>query len=547
MKYLIINLTRLGDIIQSLAMIRGLKEKDTHCQIDFLAMSSFGDILRNISEINEVVLLDDKKLIENVKEDFWEGFNEIYAKVAYLNSKNYDELINPVISQQSSYLSYLIKAKTKRGMLITANREQSIKSKWSSFLLANQHNLGDHAFNLVDIFSGVANIKNKLEYYYLKSPENVQNQIDLLFNKEITNNRQIIGFHIGASQSNKSWNVDYFKQVITALLKTHNYEVILFGGYKELDVKVNFEDITDRAFHNWIGFFQLDQLVCAIGKVNLFVTNDTGPMHIAACNKVPIINISLGPVSMWETGPYSENAIIIQANLACHPCNFTHNCTHWNCHKNISPEIVFNTILYHFTQNEAYLPNNEVLYWKSVKDPFSLIHWVPVKKREITQKELFFEFKRAIWGNTLFGYQKTKNDCLRPYFAFLELYFKIPIYDFSIIRDNITNQAYIINKIQKYLVEISKTSLNNKINLDKIKIIWQNVKDLKEQLFKSAKEDSVIYDWFLNLSFQESQLESEDIKMLTLQTADLYQILSLQLESMVYCLNYFYNRSKDES
>jgi ADP-heptose:LPS heptosyltransferase len=537
MRYLIINLTRLGDIIQSLALVRGLKANDPEAVIDFLAMSSFGKILTNVHEINETILLNDSVLIDNGKDDFWSGISEIFQKITYLNSNNYDLIINPIISIQSAYLTYLIKAHEKRGLLFTKNHEQTIKSDWSSFLLANQHNLGDHSFNLVDIFSGIANIKNHLSYYCLKASESADNEVSELFQSVIPPNKKIVGFHIGASQSNKSWEADSFKTVISQLVENPDYEVILFGGYKEIEVKDLFDDIKNPNFHNWIGKFELDHLISAISKVDLFVTNDTGPMHIAACTKRPIINLSLGPVSMWETAPYSENSLVVQANIDCHPCSFSYECPHWNCHKAIKPETILNLIHHHFNPANNSVIDQNVLIWKSISDHNGFLHWAPLYKRIITFKELFFELKRSIWHLDLSKHLSMNKSVLRPFFEFIPQYYILNSFETVQMIISYQNMTQKLENLNALLLEISHINLMNKNNLDKIKNLWQNVKCLKDEIFLQANNDSVLYDWFLFLNFQESQLESDDIKVLAAQTSLLYNDLIIKLKLIISGLN----------
>jgi len=529
-KILIINLTRLGDIIQSIGLIRGLKKKYVTCEIDFLAMSSFSDILHNIPEISEIICLNDKLLVDEIQNDVWSAFIELYDKIDCLNNKNYDIIINPVISIQSSWLSSLIQAKEKRGMIVNSEGEQSVRSNWSAFLLANQHNLGDHSFNLVNIFSGVGECNFSIEDYSLK-PDAESNLYmeDLLTTDFINKRSKKIGLHVGASQSNKSWSLESFKKLVIRLCQNPEYDVILFGGYKETEIKDYFNDIKFRNFHNWIGKFKLKQLISAISHTDLFISNDTGPMHIAACTKVPVINLSLGPVSMWETGPYSMDAIVLQANIECHPCSFSYECPHWNCHQKIHPDSVYE--LTYSVLEGLPLPalNPDIRYWKSAIDSFNCIHWVPLTKRKITQKELLFEIKRAIWGICLFFDLDFSESIMKQYMHFIETYYDTDRYDYSEVFARCSvlteNCAQIING----LVIISEIPQNNKNNLDKIKTIWSNVKEQKELMNSHAQQYSVIYDWFLYLTFTESQIEVDELKTLTLKTILLYKKFSQQL------------------
>ncbi len=530
MRILIINLTRLGDIIQSLGLIRGLKRMYPGAEIDYLAMSSFSKILDNISELNQVITLDDHILIDQIQEDFWSGMIEITQKIEVLNQRNYDMIINPVISMQSAYLTYMIKAKKKKGMTFTADQEQSIQSEWSAFLLANQHNLGDHAFNLVDIFAGVGDIQVIPEDYTLDCSKEAKQKINQLWMELGLKGKKVIGFHIGASQSNKAWDIKQFKELIINLVKSNQYEILLFGGYKELEVKGYFHDIENANFHNLIGSFNLDELIGAISKVDLFVTNDTGPMHIAATTKRAIINVSLGPVSMWETGPYNQESYVIQADIECHPCNFEYVCPHWDCHKYISPEEVFSLITSYFGRDlKNYVYNKQVLVWKTVRDPFNMHHWVPIRKRKIRQKELIFELKRAIWAMTLLKGLQPETDWMEKYYQFIKKNYETELYDHQLLINSLEELISLSTDINEKLFTLSKLDPTNKKNLDKIKKLWSDVRAKKEDLFSKAKENSVIYDWFWNVTFRESQIEGDSLSELAKQSSSMYYNLSMQL------------------
>ena len=72
----------------------------------------------------------------------------------------------------------------------------------------------------------------------------------------------------------------------------------------------------------------------------MFITNDSGPMHIAASYDVPIIAM-FGPTDSKETRPWSDNAIILDKQISCAPCK-KRECPlgHHNCMKLITPDEV---------------------------------------------------------------------------------------------------------------------------------------------------------------------------------------------------------------
>jgi ADP-heptose:LPS heptosyltransferase len=83
------------------------------------------------------------------------------------------------------------------------------------------------------------------------------------------------------------------------------------------------------------------------------VSNDSGPMHIAAALGIPVFAV-FGPTDPKRTGPYGKGHSIIKADVSCAPC-FKRTCDDMKCMKNVSAEKVFEII------NENINPENRPL------------------------------------------------------------------------------------------------------------------------------------------------------------------------------------------
>ena len=505
MKILIINLTRMGDLIQTIGLVNASQKRYPDSKIDILVMKGFSPIVKHFSNINEIITLNEEILNNNLANNFWEGFTELITVINKLNSVNYDILYNPIVSHQSSLLTFLINAKEKLGFQITKNREQKMTSDFIAYQLANQHKLGDYSFNLVDIFAGMVNKSwiGKAEVVFREKP--------------VIPESRTIGFHIGASQSNKAWNTKYYYKVITELLKLNKYRIILFGGYKEIDYKPYFDTIKHNMFQNTIGDFKLDALIEVIGKIDLMVTNDTGPMHIAVALGKPIIDISLGPVSKWETSPYNDTSLIIQANLDCHPCDFNYKCPHWNCQQAITPEYVVECILA-FVEKKQLPFSPKTKLFKTYFDEFGFQSVKPVHEEKIALKDYIFKIKRYIWSlyftGKLFSQEITSKDEMIPTSSSLNEIKKF-------IQDLIDITTIIINNLENIK--------SNKKTLDKNQLFLLEVKKHKNLLFNKAEQFELIYDWFSFLTYKESEIDEYDLVMIVKKTIPLYETLKKKL------------------
>ena len=161
----------------------------------------------------------------------------------------------------------------------------------------------------------------------------------------------VLGLNPGASYgSAKRWYPAYFAQV--ALHFKDKFKIMIFGGAGERDICEQIEQILRKNgadCENLAGKTSVWELCESIGGIGqsggIFVTNDSGPMHIAAAYKTPTIAL-FGPTRFTQTCPWrNENARILHLKLECMPC-MKRVCplkTH-ACMKDLSPQAVIQTI-----------------------------------------------------------------------------------------------------------------------------------------------------------------------------------------------------------
>ncbi len=92
------------------------------------------------------------------------------------------------------------------------------------------------------------------------------------------------------------------------------------------------------------GRTSLRELVEIIRRAKWLISNDTGPMHIAAGLNVPVLAL-FGPTSPDRTGPYGGMHTIIRSSLPCSPCFKRRKCAQWRCMEGISVEQVLAALL----------------------------------------------------------------------------------------------------------------------------------------------------------------------------------------------------------
>ena len=153
-----------------------------------------------------------------------------------------------------------------------------------------------------------------------------------------------VGINPGATYgSAKRWYPEEFAKVANYIGKYK--DIIIFGGPGEENIAKDIEkNLNIKNYKNFCGKLSIKELCEYIGGLDLFITNDSGPMHIAAAFNVPIIAI-FGPTDYKETSPFSKNYKIVTKDLECSPC-MKRECplkTH-ECMKSIKAEDIIKEI-----------------------------------------------------------------------------------------------------------------------------------------------------------------------------------------------------------
>lgn len=155
-----------------------------------------------------------------------------------------------------------------------------------------------------------------------------------------------LGINPGATYgSAKRWYPEKFAEVARAYAA--HYHIVIFGGPSEVDMA---NDIQHRLsdldnITNLAGQTSVQELCSYIGGLSLFITNDSGPMHVAGAYQVPTVAI-FGPTCHFETSQWkNEKSVIVRHDLECAPC-MKRECPlgHHECMKGITSGEVIEAI-----------------------------------------------------------------------------------------------------------------------------------------------------------------------------------------------------------
>lgn len=131
-----------------------------------------------------------------------------------------------------------------------------------------------------------------------------------------------VGLVLGASEAAKRPDAGFWARLALRLVAADLTPVFL-GGKGEMELGQEVAQRAGLAQANLCGKLTLRELASLMGTLDLCVTPDTGPMHLADFMGVPVLNLSMGPVHARETGPSAPDQWVLRAAMSCVGC--------WQC------------------------------------------------------------------------------------------------------------------------------------------------------------------------------------------------------------------------
>ena len=142
-------------------------------------------------------------------------------------------------------------------------------------------------------------------------------------------NHRWIALQPGARWLNKRWPIEHFIALVRRLaqeLPDHRFAVL--GSHSDTALTTPILQAAPGRCVNLAGQTTLPEMIEWLRAVDLLITNDTGPMHVAAALHRPVVAL-FGPTDPRRTGPYHQNDRVLRLDLPCSPC-LSSTCRHFS-------------------------------------------------------------------------------------------------------------------------------------------------------------------------------------------------------------------------
>jgi heptosyltransferase II len=296
--------TWLGDCVMTTPAIENISNYFNEVEITIFGSKTSVELIKNHPKVINSLVIDSKNQ---------------FSLRTYTNLGSFDFFFSFRGSIKAKIIKLIVNAKNKYQFDHKKNSNCHQVIKYTDFINLSL-NVNLHAGNLVS---------------YFERPN-------------ITKVSRILGINPGASYGDaKRWYPEKFMQI--ALELSDSFDIIIFGGINELEFAKKIEDHliknNIKNFSNLAGKTSIAELTKYISSLDIFITGDSGPMHIAASLQIPTIAL-FGPTNPTETSQWNNpDSQIVKKNLDCQPCmKRTCPLKHHNCMKLIEPRDVIDSV-----------------------------------------------------------------------------------------------------------------------------------------------------------------------------------------------------------
>ena len=322
-KILIIKLRAIGDVILTTPVFQNLRAQFPNCQIDFIVEKPAYPLVAENPDLDniwiapygeELSFKNDQKFFKNIRRQKYDVCFDLFG--------------NP----RSALISLFSRTKLRVGFDFRIRKYAYHIKIPSRAAQVHEVKFNLDALNYFDIPVKSEQPRIFMKKSDLKKARTIMKELDY-------NQVPVIALNPSASWPAKKWPLNYFADLGMSVLENFNARILVLWGPGELD---DAKKLADK-----IGSYaavhpatDISEQAALLSLCNLYVGNDTSPMHMAAAVGIPTVGI-FGPTNARLQGLFGKNSMaVFNSEIACLGCDQL-DCRQMDCMNDLKPETVF--------------------------------------------------------------------------------------------------------------------------------------------------------------------------------------------------------------
>jgi len=329
----------IGDIIMSIPVLRSLGVCFKEAKIDIAISSRVKDVIDNLIQWHEIIVWDNGMTKKTITRSLVLNY-DLYLR---LRRNQYDLLIDleSIETKQAAYKRFLLYKFINPKRLAgrdTDGRGFFLDYKAKEVLLSHEHEVERRIAILGALGCDVSNKDISIEIgdEFRKTADNIFKQYG------VSDDDFVVGINPNAFRPTRLWSVNKYILLAKMIRDHYGVKIAIVGGKDDQQIIDRFLcELGNEAAFALVGL-NLMTLAAAVARMDIFVSNDTGPMHIAAAVKTPVVAV-FGPENPYRYQPYlpeKMKRVVFLDDISCRPCT-EYQCNRMDCLEPVSVDMVW--------------------------------------------------------------------------------------------------------------------------------------------------------------------------------------------------------------
>ena len=323
----------IGDAVMTTPAIRAIRKNFPQAEISILAKPWVLSVFEHNPHVDRCIVYDSEALHR--------GLSGKIKLVRDLKQYRFDTAILLQNAFEAAFISFFAQIPCRIGYNTDARGPLLSHAVPLSKEIKKKHQTAYY----LDILRGVG-LDTDGQALTLVVGDKYENKADEILNLHgISPGDKLVGINPGATFGPaKQWFPERYAELTDQIQEAFGAQIILFGGPGDSETGIKISEMMRHPPINLSGKTDLGEAMALIKRCSLFITNDSGLMHVAAALHVPLIAI-FGSTNPTTTGPWSNKSRIIKIPAECSPC-LKPECPekHFHCMEQISVKMVFGVV-----------------------------------------------------------------------------------------------------------------------------------------------------------------------------------------------------------
>jgi lipopolysaccharide heptosyltransferase I len=306
LKILILKPSSLGDVVQALPVLRLLKRRFPRGDIYWWIDTNLAPLLENDPDLAGIIRFERRR---------WAAFAswlKLFRDIRRARAQVFDWVFDLQGLARSGAFAWLANGKLTLGLDTPREGARGFYD-----LAIRRPSYHTHA---VDWYLGAlaaVGVPTDMDFEWIPERTDVAKRVRQTWLKEGT--RWIL-IQPGARWINKRWPAGHFAELVRQLATNHpQCSFAILGGPEDRPLGETITRAQPARCLDLTGKLSLPEMVECVRLSSMMITNDTGPMHVAAALRKPLVAL-FGPTEPRRTGPHGQVDGVLRLDLPCAPC-----------------------------------------------------------------------------------------------------------------------------------------------------------------------------------------------------------------------------------